>query len=116
MRLSTAVLLSSFLVAGVATRAQAMEFRGLEQGYSNSNLSLFSLEKNTKQDDPCLTEGNKPGCSRRDFPASGVKQTHRSTALFSSEKTERVSAPPPCPTTQTQPEDEDRRGSGRCTA
>ncbi|MEB3831573.1 heterocyst-inhibiting protein PatX [Phormidium sp. CCY1219] len=112
MRLYTSVLLSTFLLAGVATSAQAMESRFSSKSDFNSPLQLFSQQQQTKNQENCEIDDPKPGCSRRDLRVFGSFDAKSS--LLAETPIQRQKADAPCTQAQIPQDDDDQRGSGRC--
>ncbi|MBO0350297.1 hypothetical protein J0895_14520 [Phormidium pseudopriestleyi FRX01] len=116
MRFSTILVLSTLLVANLAPSAKSYP-ADLLATYSNgffshASLARFTLPSETSQTNPCETEDSKPGCSRRDFRASGGEQSPTDSILLAQKLINSTQPQPNCPMTKTHRQV--GRGSGRC--
>lgn len=116
MRLSTILVLSTLLFANLAPSAQSYSVDLLatySEGFSSDDsLGRFTLLSENNQINPGETEDSKPGCSRRDFRASGGEQSPTNSILIAQKLINSTQPDPNCPMMRT-----DRqvgRGSGRC--
>jgi hypothetical protein len=116
MRLSTILVLSTLLFANLAPSAKSYQADLLatdSQGFfSHPYLASFTLPSENNQVNPCEIEDSKPGCSRRDFRASGGEQSPTDTILIAQNLVKSNQAEPNCPMMKTH--HQVGRGSGRC--
>ncbi|HEY9836869.1 MAG TPA: hypothetical protein V6D27_08220 [Vampirovibrionales bacterium] len=116
MRLSTILVLSTLLFTNLAPSAKSYSVDHLatssEGFFSHASLGRFTLPSETNQINPCETEDSKPGCSRRDFRASGGEQSPTDSILLAQKLINSSQAEPNCPMMKTH--HQVGRGSGRC--
>lgn len=116
MRLSTILVLSTLLFANLAPSAKSYPVDPLatyrEGFFSEASLARFTSPSENSQINPCETEDSKPGCSRRDFRASGGEQSSTESILLAQKLINSNQAEPNCPMTKTH--QQVGRGSGRC--
>ncbi|MCT7971343.1 hypothetical protein [Laspinema olomoucense] len=116
MRLSTILVLSTLLFANLAPSAKSYPVdpgaTSSEGFFSHASLGRFTLPSENNQINPCETQDSKPGCSRRDFRASGGEQSPSDSILLAQKLTNSTKAEPNCPMMKTH--QQVGRGSGRC--
>lgn len=116
MRLSTCVLLFTLAIAGVATKTHAIDFPASDPLSSELISQQFASEKNKddRKPDPCKNDNTDPGCGRRDFRFLKFVGSETSVLMPIDGKNYPSKIDPKCNKIDSQQDNEDARGSGRC--